>query len=193
MPKIVLPHRRRKEGKTNYRKRLDLLKSRQARLVVRKSSKNIYCQLVNYETKGDKTVASCSSRDLSKFGWNTSQGNLPAAYLTGLLLGARAKKANLGNAILDKGLYETVHGTRLFAVLKGAIDGGLEIPHSEEAFPTSERVSGKHIADYAAKLKKEKPTNYKKQFSAYLENKVAPEDIPKLFEAVKAKILAEGK
>lgn len=189
----IVPHRRRREGKTNYRKRLDLLKSRQMRLVVRKSSKNIYCQLVSYETKGDKTMASSSSKDLAKFGWSSHSGNLPAAYLTGLLLGSRAKKANLGNAILDKGLYETVHGTRLFATLKGAIDGGLEIPHSEEAFPSAERVSGKHIADYAAKLKKEKPTVYRKQFSAYLEKKVAPEDVPKLFEATKAKILAEGK
>ncbi len=193
MPKIVLPHRRRKEGKTNYRKRLDLLKSHQSRLVVRKSSKNIYCQLVNYEVKGDKTVASSSSKDLGKFGWTSFAGNLPAAYLTGLLLGVKAKKAKLSNAILDKGLYETVHGTRLFATLKGAIDGGLEIPHSEEAFPSAERMSGKHIADYAAKLKKEKPTIYKKQFSAYLEKKVSPEEVPKLFESVKAKILAEGK
>jgi len=193
MPKIILPHRRRKEGKTNYKKRLDLLKSRQSRLVVRKSSKNIYCQLVNYEIKGDKTVASSSSKELDKFGWTSFAGNLPAAYLTGLLLGVRAKKANLKTAILDKGLYETVHGTRLFATLKGAVDGGLEVPHSEIAFPSAERVSGKHIADYATKLKKEKPTIYKKQFSAYLGSKVAPEELPKLFEAVKAKILAEGK
>lgn len=188
MPKIIVPHRRRMEGKTDYRKRLRLLKSKSVRLVVRKSSKNIYCQLVAYESKGDKTLVSSSSLDLGKFGWGMDCGNLPAAYLTGLLCGMKAKKAKVGNAILDTGLYESVRGSRLYAALKGVVDGGLEVPHSEEAFPPADRVSGKHIADYATKLKKEKPTQYKKQFAKYLESKMPPEDVPKLFDLTKAKI-----
>lgn len=193
MPLVIVPHRRRREGKTNYRKRLKTVKSKQLRFVVRKSSKNIYCQIIEYQTKGDQTLTSANSLELKKFGWNTDCGNLPAAYLTGLLCGQKAKKNKIESAIMDTGLHTSVHGSRLYATLKGALDGGLQIPHSQEAFPSEERVSGKHIADYAAKLKKEKPGVYKKQFSKYLSNKADPESIPKLFESTKAKILSESK
>jgi len=189
----IVPHRRRREGKTNYKKRLKSLKSGSVRLVVRRSSKNIYCQLVEYKKEGDVVIASSSSKELQKFGWNVDCGNLPAAYLTGLLCGAKAKGNKLSGVILDTGLAVSVRGSRLYSVLKGAIDGGLEVLHSEEAFPPVERVSGKHIADYAVKMKKEKPTQYKSHFSKYLELKINPEDLPKLFEATKAKILSEGK
>ncbi len=192
MPLIIVPHRRRREGKTNYRKRLKTVKSKKLRFVVRKSSRQIYCQLIEYQTKGDKTLLSSNSLELAKFGWNADGGNLPAAYLTGFLCGLKAKKNKIESAIMDTGLYTSVHGSRLYATLKGAVDAGLQIPHSEEAFPSTERISGSHIANYAAKLKKEKPTVYKKQFSKYLSSKVNPEDLTKLFEATKAKILAEG-
>ena len=189
----IVPHRRRREGKTNYRKRLDLLKSRKVRFVVRKSSKNIYCQLVEYQKAGDKTLLSSNSQELRKFGWNAECGNLPAAYLTGLLCGLKAKEKKISDVVLDTGLYRSVNGSRIYAALKGALDSGLDVKHSEEVFPSQERISGKHIAEYAAKIKKEKPTQYKKQFSGYLEQKVNPEELTKLFESTKAKILSEGK
>ncbi|HLD41896.1 MAG TPA: 50S ribosomal protein L18, partial [archaeon] len=128
----IVPHRRRREGKTNYRKRLDLLKSRKVRFVVRKSSKNIYCQLVEYQKAGDKTLLSSNSQELRKFGWNAECGNLPAAYLTGLLCGLKAKEKKISDVVLDTGLYRSVNGSRIYAALKGALDSGLDVKHSEE-------------------------------------------------------------
>ncbi len=190
--KTIVQHRRRREGKTDYRKRLRLLKSRTTRLVVRKSVNNLVCQLVDYKQTGDVVLTSSGSHELKNFGWIFHTGNLPAAYLTGLLCGVRGKEQKVKEVILDTGLFPSVGGTRLYSALKGAVDGGLQIPHSEEILPPAERISGKHIADYASLLKKTKPTEYKKVFSGYLKNKQEPENLTKVFEEVKKKILSEG-
>ncbi|MBN2042916.1 MAG: 50S ribosomal protein L18 [Candidatus Aenigmarchaeota archaeon] len=185
---LVLPHRRKREGKTDYRQRLKLLKSGKPRFVVRRSSNNIICQIVSYETKGDKVVVTSDSKELSKYGWKAHCGNLPSAYLTGLLCGVKAKEKGVKEAILDMGLYASTQGNRLFSALKGAIDGGISIPHSDEVLPNPERFSGAHIANFAQLLKKNEPEKYKKVFSAYLKNNVEPENIQKIFEDAKKKI-----
>jgi len=189
---IAIPHRRKREGKTDYRVRLKLLKSRKPRLVVRKSRNNIICQVVKYEQKGDKIMVAATSRELKAFGWNFHPANLPSAYLTGFLCAERAKHHKVNHAVLDIGLYSITPGNRLFSALKGAIDGGLEIPHSADVFPSQERLSGRHIAAYAEKLKAENPAKYKKLFSAYVKEKAEPKDMPALFEEIKKKI-AEAK
>ncbi len=188
----ILPHRRVREGKTDYRQRLKLIKSGKPRFVVRRANKNISCQIVNFNKSSDVTVISASSLELSKFGWNGNCGNIPAAYLTGLLCAVRAKNAGVKNAILDIGFFEAHHGSRVFSTLKGAVDGGLEIPHSEESFPSEERLTGTHIANHAAELKKGSKEKYEKHFSAYIKTKANPEKIANLFETVKSKIMAEG-
>lgn len=38
-------------------------------------------------------------------------------------------------AVLDIGLVRTTTGNKVFACLKGAVDGGLYIPHSSSRFP----------------------------------------------------------
>ena len=68
-PTFKMPFRRRREGKTNYKKRLKLLLSKKPRLVVRKSLKYIRAQIVEFDKKGDKTLASAFSRELKKLGW----------------------------------------------------------------------------------------------------------------------------
>ncbi len=141
----IVPHRRRREGKTDYRKRLALVKSKKLRFVVRKSNNAVSCQVVEYGHAGDKTLAQASSFDLKKLGWTGPTGNIPAAYLTGMLCAKRVLDKKVKEAILDIGLYRNTRGNRLFAALKGAVDGGLSIPHSKEAFPSDERISGKHI------------------------------------------------
>jgi large subunit ribosomal protein L18 len=148
-----VPHRRKREGKTDYRLRLRLLKSGKPRLVVRKSLKNITCQIVKYGVEGDRTIVSSHSGDLKKFGWKFHGGNVPSAYLTGLLCAEKAKKHRINHAVLDIGLYASTPGNRLYSALKGAADGGLEIPHSGEILPKPERVAGKHIAEHNKKLK----------------------------------------
>ncbi len=143
-----VPHRRRREQRTNYRKRLGLLRSRRPRFAVRKSLNNIVCQVIEYQPKGDRTKVTVSSADIRKFGWKGHGGNLPAAYLTGLLCGTMAKKKNISEAILDIGLHISTKGSGIYAALKGGLDAGLSIKCSDDILPSAERISGKHIAEY---------------------------------------------
>lgn len=158
-------YRRRMEGKTNYRKRLALLKSRKPRLVVRKSLRHTKVQVVEYDPSGDKVLVTAVSKELEKLGWKHGTGSLPAAYLTGLICGKRAVEKGTKEAVLDIGLNEPIHGSKVFAALNGALDGGLTVPHDESALPSKERINGGHIG----------------------------EGVPKDFEAVKKKITGGDK
>ena len=131
-------------------KRLALLKSKKTRVVVRKSLSNIMIQFVNYEPAGDKTLVTASSMELKKLGW-TSTGNIPAAYLTGLLAGKKAKDKKVSEAVLDLGIQIKTSGSRLYAALKGVLDAGVDVPHSPEILPSDDRISGKHIKGLDAK------------------------------------------
>jgi len=183
-----LPHRRRREQKTDYKLRLRLLKSGKSRLVIRRSSNNVTCQIISYSDKGDNIIVSVNSVHLRKKGWKGHCGNVTAAYLIGLLCGKDAKKHKVSEAVLDIGLHISTKGSRIYAALKGVLDSGLKIPHSAEILPPEERISGKHIADYAEKLKKSNSAHYNKLFSAYLKNKLPPETLPKHFAEIKKKI-----
>lgn len=143
--KFLVQFKRRKEKKTNYRRRLAMLKSKKTRLVVRKSLSNISVQFVDFDGKGDKTLASARSTELKKMGWDKT-GNVPAAYLTGLIAGKRAKEKKIEEAILDLGLQTKTKGSRLFAALKGVMDSGVNVPHSADILPSEERIRGKHIS-----------------------------------------------
>ena len=188
--KYRVPFRRRREGKTNYRLRLKLLLSRKPRLVARKSLNNMIAQLVAYDEKGDKVLVSAHSRELVKMGYKGHCGNIPAAYLTGLLLGKKALKEGYNEAVLDIGLNAATKGAAVFAILKGAVDAGMDIPHSEDILPEEERINGSHVKEYAELLKEEDEEKYKKQFSKYLENGLNPEDLPEHFEEIKEKVLS---
>ncbi|WP_292459457.1 50S ribosomal protein L18 [Methanothermococcus sp.] len=188
--KYRVPFRRRREGKTNYRLRLKLLLSKKPRLVARKSLNNMIAQLVAYDEKGDKILVSAHSRELVKMGYKGHCGNIPAAYLTGLLLGKKALKEGYDEAVLDLGLQSATKGAAVFAILKGAVDAGMNIPHSEDILPEDERVNGSHVKEYAELLKEEDEEKYKKQFSKYLEKGLNPEDLPEHFEEIKEKVLS---
>lgn len=133
--------RRRKEAKTDYKLRLNLLKSEKPRLVVRKTNRYILAQVVETEIAQDKVITKASSKDLLEKGWPKDKAgslkSLQAAYLTGFLLGKKAKQKEL---ILDVGLNRTIKGSRIFAVLKGAVDAGMKIPHNAKALPTEKRL-----------------------------------------------------
>lgn len=175
------PFKRRVKGKTDYRKRLKLLSSKKPRLVVRKSLKQLRAQIVEFDPKGDRTLVFVSSQDLKKFGWPNPSNNLPSAYLVGLLVGKKALKKKIKSAIMDIGLHPSTKGSRIYAVLKGALDAGLSIPHSPDILPSEKRIRGEHIVEYAKKLKGDK---YKRQFSSF-----RPEKLPQIFEEIKAKIM----
>ena len=145
---MKLGFKRKKLGKTNYRKRLKLLLAHKPRLVVRKSLKNILAQIVEYNEKGDKVILSAHSSELKKYGYNGNKGNIPSAYLVGLLIGNKAKKKDIKELILDIGLQNSVKGSRIYSVLKGCIDTGLNIPHSKDILPMEDRIKGKHIKNF---------------------------------------------
>lgn len=190
-PSYNVPYRRRREGKTNYHRRKKLLISGLPRLVARKTNKHIIAQIVEASIEGDRVLASAHSSELrKKFGWLGSLKNLPAAYLTGLLCGYRALKKNIKKAILDIGLQTPSKGARVFAVMKGCIDAGIEIPHGEEILPSEERIKGQHISDYASMLSST-PEVYSKRFSEYISRGLRPENIVEHFSAVKKKIEAK--
>jgi len=174
-----------RKDKTDYGQRLSLLKSGTPRLVVRISSKNIIAQIVEYVPEGDKILTAISTKSLEKLGWKGSRSNTPAAYLLGCLL---AKKTTVKEAILDIGKRRSVHHSKMYALVKGAIDGGLNIPADESAFPSEERIEGNHIKAYAEKLAKDNPESYQKLFSLYIKNGIKPETLPEHFKDIKSKI-----
>lgn len=143
--------RRRREGKTNYTRRLRSLKSRKPRLVARIGLNSVTVQVNTFEAKGDKTMVSAVSTELRKLGWSGHCGNCPAAYLTGLLCGTRARKAGIKEVILDIGLHTPVPGSNVYAALKGAVDAGLSIPHEAKVLPSEERITGKRIEEHSKK------------------------------------------
>jgi large subunit ribosomal protein L18 len=144
-PRYRVPFRRRRVSKTDYRHRKRLLKSNLPRAIVRKSNKYVRVQFATFDMGGDLIVASAFSKELESLGWKHSKNNAPAAYLTGYLAGKRASKAGVDKAVLDIGLRNPTKDSGVFATLKGIIDAGVEIPHSEEILPSEDRIKGKHV------------------------------------------------
>jgi large subunit ribosomal protein L18 len=105
----------------------------------------------------------------------------------GLLIAKKAKEKGVKEAILDLGLNKSVPGSRIFAVLKGAVDNSMQIPYSDSIVPKEDRISGKHIEDYAKKLK-ENAEEFNKRFSSYIKNNADPLTITKAFNDMKNKI-----
>ncbi|MFB6209667.1 MAG: 50S ribosomal protein L18 [Candidatus Nanohaloarchaea archaeon] len=143
-----VPFRRRREQKTDYKLRKNLIKSGKPRAVVRVSNNHTRVHLAHYQREGDVNEAQTLSRELEDFGWENHTGNLPAAYLTGYLAGMKAES---DEAVLDIGLREKNKGGRMFAALKGLIDAGVEIPAGEEVFPDESRIRGEHIEEMTDK------------------------------------------
>ncbi|MEM4575833.1 MAG: 50S ribosomal protein L18 [Candidatus Nezhaarchaeales archaeon] len=184
-----IPFNRRRKGLTNYRLRRRMILSGRPLLVVRRTCSQIIVQVVKPEVRGDVVLAQATGRELkTKFGWPASGKNTPASYLVGYLAALRAIKAGVKEAVLYIGLHRAVKGSRVFAALKGALDGGLKIPHSPEMLPSEDRIKGSHIAEYAKQLKESNPEKFERQFSAYLKTGFDPERIIEAFEETKSKI-----
>jgi large subunit ribosomal protein L18 len=134
--------RRRRQNKTDYLARKKLLESESTRLVIRKTNRYILTQIVESKEAQDKVLCSINSKDLIKFGWPESYSikNLEAAYLTGYLCALKAIKQNIKKAILDIGLQRSIKGSKIYAVVNGAVDAGLNISCSKEMFPDKKRM-----------------------------------------------------
>jgi large subunit ribosomal protein L18 len=186
-----VPLRRRREGKTDYQARKSLVLSRKPRLVTRNSLKNVAAQILVAKPHGDEVLVAAHSNELKKYGWKAPTGNVPAAYLTGLLCGLKAKSKGVKEAILDIGLIAPTKGAKVFAALSGVVDAGVDVPHDEEKI-VKERSQGEHIAVYGKSLSGDSEV-YSAKFSKYLEQKLAPEKLPEHFAKVKAEIISSFK
>lgn len=200
------------------------------RLVVRITSSRVIAQIAYSTYEGDRIFTQADSKELSKWGLTTGFTSYSAAYATGLLLARRTlttlKMADTYKgaqtidgkdydvnahadearrpftAVLDIGLRRPTVGNRVFAAMKGACDGGLDVPHSTRKFPGfsvgekdrkgtydseahKNRIYGAHIDEYMATLK-ENPEALKKQFGLWLETlrTAGVESVEQLFKKV---------
>jgi len=204
------------------------------RLVVRITKKKIITQVVFSTIIGDKVLTQATSTELEKFGVPVGFTNYAACYATGLLVARRcldlvgladefagveectaeefhveddqAGERRPLKVILDVGLIRTGPGSRVFGVLKGAVDGGLHIPHSVAKFPGytepeergmdyqydaeahRERIFGIHVQEYMEMLQEEDPERYKVQFAKFIENDIEPDAIEDMYKACHEKI-----
>ena len=201
------------------------------RFVVRTTNSDIITQIVAAKLDGDHILAAAYAHELPKYGVKTGLTNYASTYAVGLLCARRLlQKLKLdthyaGNktidgqvfnveevadaprpftANLDIGLHRTTTGAKIFAALKGAVDGGLKIPHSERRFPgydaeakkfdpevLKKRIFGEHIAEYQKTLKADEPEEYKTLFSQYVKHGVEPAQIPEIYKKAHAAIRAD--
>ncbi|KAI3461773.1 hypothetical protein Pfo_018436 [Paulownia fortunei] len=200
------------------------------RFVVRFTNKDIIAQIVSASIAGDHVLAAAYAHELPHYGLKAGLTNYSAAYCTGLLLARRVlKKLEMdeeyeGNveatgedysvepaesrrpfrALLDVGLLKTTTGNRVFGALKGALDGGLDIPHSDKRFagfnkdnkqldPEVHRkyIYGGHVAAYMNTLMEDEPEKYQSHFSEYIKKGVEPDDIEEIYKKVHAAIRAD--
>jgi large subunit ribosomal protein L18 len=177
-----------REDKTNYRKRSAILIGRHLFVTVRISDQNVAAQVLKPTPTGDIVIASAHSRELEEHGWKGTFNNLPACYLTGMLLGKKAIQKEIDAAVLYIGKNHFT--SRVGACMKGIVDAGVSMPVSEESLPDEDRISGQHIAEYSHTLKEDEK-EYNSRFSAILKNGLKPEDYPSHFEEIKSKISGE--
>jgi large subunit ribosomal protein L5e len=201
------------------------------RLVVRISNKDIVCQIAYAKIEGDHIMAAAYAHELKDYGMPVRSTNYAAAYATGLLLARRLlTKLNLadkykgastvdGNdynveelddgphpfrAYLDVGLHRTTTGAKVFAAMKGACDGGIEIPHSTSRFvgydkegkalkPEALRknIFSGHVADYMKSLRDENAPKFKTHFADYIKHNITPEKLEATWTAVHKNIRAK--
>ncbi|CAL4959992.1 unnamed protein product [Urochloa decumbens] len=199
------------------------------RFVVRFTNKDITAQIISASIAGDMVLAAAYSHELPRYGLEVGLTNYAAAYCTGLLLARRVLKIRdldeeyEGNveatgedfsvepaderrpfrALLDVGLIRTTTGNRVFGALKGALDGGLDIPHSDKRFAGFKKdeknldaeihrkyIYGGHVADYMRTLAEEEPEKYQTHFSEYIKKGIEADDMEALYKKVHASIRA---
>lgn len=199
------------------------------RFVVRFTNKDIVAQIVSASITGDTVLAAAYAHELPRYGLAVGLTNYAAAYCTGLLLARRVLKMlemddeYEGNveatgddftveptgrrpfrALLDVGLVKTTTGNRVFGALKGALDGGLDIPHSDKRFAGFSKDSkqldaevhrryiyGGHVSGYMKTLIEDEPEKYQSHFSEYIKKGLEADGLEALYKKVHAAIRAD--
>jgi large subunit ribosomal protein L5e len=200
------------------------------RLVVRFTNTDVICQVVRSFIKGDEVICAAYAHELPSYGLKVGLKNYAGAYCTGLLLARRLlKKFKLDTiyqgqtevkgedyyveaidgqpapffCLLDVGLRRITTGCKVFAAMKGAADGGIEVPHKESRFigydssasklngdTLRKYILGGHVADYMKLLKGEDEEQYKKQFSHFIKENIKPDDIAAMYQKIHKAIRA---
>merc|ERR1711981_404843 len=204
------------------------------RFVVRFTNKDIICQVFSSKITGDICHCAAYAHELPRYGLKVGLTNYSAAYCVGLLCARRLlTKFNLadnfqgteevtaefedcyvhGNdeegpnafhALLDVGLERTTLGSKIFSAMKGAFDGGLEIPHSEKKFfgydadekeydaaAHRERILGGHVSSYMETLEEEQPEEYQTKFSRFIKAGVSADGMEDMYLGVHKAIRAD--
>lgn len=111
-------------------------------------------------------------------------------------------------ALLDVGLRRTTTGSRVYAAMKGAVDGGLAIPHGDSGkqFPgwkeggrdddgdtydasvCADYIFGGHVGKYMDKLKEEDEDKFAKHFARYTAQGLDSEKLKDMYTKVHAAI-----
>jgi large subunit ribosomal protein L5e len=132
---------------------------------------------------GDKVMCAADSTELKTMGLTAGLTNYSAAYCTGLLIARRLlKQVKLDSmysvngkvdgeyfnveddcqekrpfkAFLDVGTARTTTGSRIFGALKGACDGGINVPHNTKRFPGFYRGKIEEVVNKRGKATGEK-------------------------------------
>jgi large subunit ribosomal protein L5e len=207
--------------------------SKKYRLIVRFTGRRCICQVAYPTIRGDMVICSASSDELTKYGVPCGHKNYAAGYCTGLLIARRVlKKLGLDDmfkgkeecdgedfhiedeendqrpfkCILDVGRHTTCVGHRVWGALKGAVDGGLHVPHSNKLFPGfkapdekgqdpeydaeahKDRIFGAHLKEYMEMMQEEDPTKYEAHFSKFIENDIDADKIEDMYSECHEKI-----
>jgi len=198
------------------------------RFVFRKTNKDLICQIIAADLDHDVVLAAAYAHELTRYGVKAGLTNYAAAYCTGLLLARRINaKYNLKyegatevtgehylvdaeddgpapfRAYLDVGLMRTTTGARVFGALKGACDGGLDIPHSDRRFPGSKKTDGKnyepdaevhrkyifggHVAEYMKTLADDEE-KFNRQFSQFIKLGLNADNLEEMYTNAHAAI-----
>ncbi len=142
---MITLFRRRREKKTDYQKRLALVRAGIPRLVVRRFHNNTTVQVIAYAPAGDRTLVESTVRDLRRLGWSHHGGNTPSAYLVGYLTGTRAFAKGIKEVVLDLGVQRSVKGSSLYAAAYGVKEAGVNVPLGGDVVPPETRLKGEHI------------------------------------------------
>jgi len=200
------------------------------RLVVRHSNKDVICQIIKSKINGDYVVTSAYAHELKRYGITLGLTNYASSYAVGLLIGRRLlQKLGLDKkfegvknpngemfhvddkgegphpfaALLDVGLARTTTGARVFAVLKGAVDGGINLPHNEKRFVgynsgekafkadvLRKHIFGTHVGEYMKYLREHNAAQFDSQFARYIKAGIDEKKIEDVYKKAHAAIRA---
>ncbi|OIW16788.1 hypothetical protein TanjilG_05522 [Lupinus angustifolius] len=171
--------KRRRDGKTDYRARIRLINQDKNKYNTPKyrfvTNKDIIAQITSASIAGDHVLAAAYAHELPHFGLEVGLTNYAAAYCTGLLLARRVLKT------LE--LDEEYEGN-----VEGALDGGLDIPHSDKRFAGFDKEKKELDAET---LIEDEPEKYQTHFSEYIKRGIEADGLEALYKKVHAAIRAD--